>query len=151
MIVAVNKWDLVSDREEAAKLWEGEIRERLRFARKVPLVLVSARTGQRVLNILDLVDEAYEAAGRRIPTTELNRWLQEVSSRERASPARGRSVNLLYVTQTGTRPLRFVVFCNDPRRVHFSLRRFLENSLRERFDLGSTPLGLRFRSRRSAG
>ena len=62
---------------------------------------------------LDLVDEVHEQAGRRVPTTELNRWLQDVSRAERASPARGRSVNLLYATQTGVHPPRFVIFCND--------------------------------------
>ncbi len=149
IIVAVNKWDLVTGREEAARFWEDEVRHRLRFAKKVPMVLVSALTGQRVVKILDLVDEVYETAGRRIPTTELNRWLQDVSRAEQASPAKGRSVNLLYMTQTGTHPLRFVLFCNHPRRVHFSLKRFLDNSLRERFGLGATPVDLRFRGRRT--
>jgi GTP-binding protein len=149
LVVAVNKWDLIEGREEAAKHWEEEIRYRLRFAKKVPMVLVSALTGQRVLRILDLVDEVHEVAGRRIPTAELNRWLQHVSKVEQASPARGKSINLLYATQTGTRPLRFVIFCRAPKKVHFSLTRFLSNSLRDRFDLGATPIELRFRRGRS--
>jgi GTP-binding protein len=151
LVVAVNKWDLIEGREEAARHWEEEIRYRLRFAKKVPMVLVSALTGQRVLRILDLVDEAHEGAGRRIPTAELNRWLQDVSKVEQSSPARGRSINLLYATQIGARPLRFVVFCRAPRKVHFSLRRFLTNSLRDRFDLGASPIDLRFRRGRSRG
>ena len=151
VVVAVNKWDLVPEREAAAKAWEREVRSRLRFVKQVPMVLVSARTGQRVLSLLDQVDRLHEAAGRRVPTPELNRWLQEVARSERDSPARGRSVRLLYATQTGVRPPRFVLFCNDPERVHFSLRRHLENSLRERFGFGAAPLRLVFRSRRGSG
>jgi GTP-binding protein len=147
LVVIVNKWDLVRDRQAQAKVWERTVRQRLGFAKGVALVLASAKTGQRVERFLDHVDEAYTAAGLRVPTPELNRWLQEVAGVERASPAGGRSVNLLYVTQTGIRPPRFVLFCNDPRRVHFSLRRFLDNSLRARFAFGAAPIDLQFRRR----
>jgi GTP-binding protein len=109
--------------------------------------LVSAVTGQRVEKFLEHADELYAAAGRRVPTPELNRWLEDVARAEHASPARGRSINLLYATQVGIRPPRFLLFCNHPRRVHFSLKRFLENSLRERFAFGATPLRLQFRKR----
>jgi GTP-binding protein len=78
----------------------------------------------------------------------LNTWLQEEAEKERRAPAKGGSVRLFYATQTGIRPPRFVVFCNEARRLHFSLRRHLENSLRERFGFGASPLRLTFRSRR---
>jgi GTP-binding protein len=148
VVVAVNKWDLVTGREEAAAAWQDELRRRLRFVKEVPIVLVSARTGQRVLKILDHVDVVHEAAGRRVPTPELNRWLHEEAQGERTSPAGGRSVKLFYAAQTGVHPPRFVLFCNDARRVHFSLRRRLENRLRARFGFGAAPLHLQFRSRR---
>jgi GTP-binding protein len=147
LVIVVNKWDLVADREEAAKSWRDTIRGRLGFARHAPVVFASAVTGQRVEKFLEHADELYAAAGRRVPTPELNRWLEDVARAEQASPARGRSVKLLYVTQVGVRPPRFVLFCNHPRRVHFSLRRFLENSLRDRFAFGATPIQLRFRKR----
>jgi GTP-binding protein len=148
VVVAVNKWDLVEGKEVAAAAWQEELRRRLRFVKDVPIVLVSARTGQRVLKILDHVDAVHAAAGRRIPTPELNRWLHQEAQTERASPAAGGSVKLFYAAQTGVHPPRFVLFCNDARRVHFSLRRRLENSLRERFAFGAAPLHLQFRSRR---
>ena len=148
VVVAVNKWDIVEGREEAAAAWQEELRRRLKFVKEVPIVLVSARTGQRVLKLLDHVDTVYAAAGRRVPTPELNRWLQAQAQTERASPAGGHSVRLFYVAQTGVHPPRFVLFCNDARRVHFSLRRRLENSLREQFGFGAAPLHLQFRSRR---
>jgi GTP-binding protein len=148
IVVAINKWDLVENRESRAKDWEREMRERLRFVKEVPFVLVSAKSGQRVAKILDRVDELFEDAGKRVPTPALNTWLQEEAAKERRAPAKGGSVRLFYATQTGIRPPRFVVFCNEARRLHFSLRRHLENSLRERFGFGAAPLRLTFRSRR---
>jgi GTP-binding protein len=148
IVVAINKWDLVEGREGKAKDWEQELRERLRFVKEVPFLLVSAKSGQRVAKILDRVDELYADAGKRVPTPALNTWLQEESLKERRAPAKGGSVRLFYATQTGIRPPRFVVFCNEARRLHFSLRRHLENSLRERFSFGAAPLRLTFRSRR---
>jgi GTP-binding protein len=148
VVVAVNKWDLVEGREERAKAWSEDVRIRLKFLKDVPMVLVSAKTGQRVDKILDRVDETYAQASRTVTTPEINRWLQEEAERERRSPAKGGSIRLFYATQTGVRPLRFVLFCNDARRIHFSIRRRLENSLRERFAFGSAPMRLTFRSRR---
>ena len=148
IVVAVNKWDLVEERDVKAKDWDRELRERLRFVKEVPFVLVSAKSGQRVVKILDRVDELYADAGKRVPTPALNTWLQEEAAKERRAPAKGGSVRLFYATQTGIRPPRFLVFCNEARRLHFSLRRHLENSLRERFSFGAAPLRLTFRSRR---
>jgi GTP-binding protein len=148
IVVAINKWDLVEERESKAKDWEHEMRERLRFVKEVPFVLVSAKSGQRVAKILDCVDTLFAEASKRVPTPALNTWLQEESVKERRAPAKGGSVRLFYATQTGIRPPRFVVFCNEARRLHFSLRRHLENSLRQRFGFGAAPLRLTFRSRR---
>jgi GTP-binding protein len=147
LVVVINKWDRVADREEAAKRWRETIRERLSFARHAPLVFTSALTGQRADKFLEHADALYDKAGLRVPTPELNRWLEAVARKEQASPARGRSVKLLYATQVGVRPPSFVLFCNHPRRVHFSLRRFLENSLRDRFGFDGAPIRLRFRKR----
>jgi GTP-binding protein len=148
IVVAINKWDLVEEREGKAKDWEASLRERLRFVKEVPFVLVSAKSGQRVAKILDRVDELFADSSKRVPTPALNTWLQEESVKERRAPAKGGTVRLFYATQTGIRPPRFVVFCNEARRLHFSLRRHLENSLRERFGFGAAPLRLTYRSRR---
>ena len=147
LVVAVNKWDLIEGREEQAKHWAAEVRHRLRFVKQAPMVLISAKTGQRVSRVLEHADELYAAAGIEVPTPEVNRWLQSVE--HRPSSAGRRAPRLLYATQTGTRPPRFVVFCNDPAKIHFSFRRHLENSLRERFEFGGAPIRLEFRSRRT--
>jgi GTP-binding protein len=147
-VIVVNKWDLASDREEKVKTWEREIRTRLRFAGAAPVLFTSAKSGQRIARILDAAAEVHGAAGRRVPTPELNRWLARQAERERSNPAGGKSIRLFYATQTGIHPPRFVLFCNDARRVHFSLRRRLENDLRESFQFGPAPIRLSFRSRR---
>ena len=149
MVVAVNKWDLTSDREQATRDWEDRIRTRLRFAKQVPMVLVSAKTGQRVRKLLDRIDDVHRAAGIRVPTGELNRWLgQHVLARPEGAPRT--SLRLYYATQTGVHPPRFMLFCNDPRRAHFSVRRQIENGLRDRFGFGPAPIRLNWRARREA-
>jgi GTPase len=147
VVVAVNKWDLVEDREEAAKAWVRLLEDRLKFVKDVPVLLVSALTGQRITRLLDSAERLHATAAQRVPTPELNRWLHQVARAERDSPARGRSIRLYYATQTGVRPPRFVLFCNEARRVHFSLRRYLDNSLRARFGFDGVPIVLQFRSR----
>jgi len=148
VLFVVNKWDLVQNRAEAAKRWEASVRNRFPFLPDAPVLFASARTGQRVARILEEAARLHKAAGQRIGTAELNRWLREEAERERSGPAAGKSVNLLYATQLGVHPPRFVLFCSDPARVHFSLRRHLIRSLQERFGFRAVPLRLVFRARR---
>ena len=147
VVVAVNKWDLVEGREQQAKEWLETVHDRLRFVHESPMVLVSAKTGQRIGRILDHVDACYAAAGIRVSTPELNRWLQGIARAERSAPARGRSIRLFYATQTGVHPPTFTLFCNDPQFVHFSFERHLINGLREQFGFGAAPIRLKFRTR----
>lgn len=148
LVVAVNKWDLVEDRENAAKRWAEEIRDRPSFLPDVPHLLVSAKSGLRVGGLFELAAGAHTAACRRVGTVELNRWLAEHREGDPDRPPPKGSLRLFYATQTGIEPPRFLLFCNDPRRAHFSLRRRLENSLRERFAFGAAPLRLELRGRR---
>ena len=150
MVVVVNKWDLVLSREEAVKRWEERAARRLRFTHGAPLVFTSAESGQRVLKVLDRVDEVHAAAGIQVPTQQLNRWLQTHPAAAMRSSARGPGFRMFYATQTGVHPPRFLVFCNDPARAHFSTRRQIENSLRESFGFGPAPIRLEFRGRREA-
>lgn len=151
MVVAVNKWDLIEQREEQAKKWLDTVRGRLKFAKEAPMLLISAKSGQRVTRVLDLVDELWTASNTNIGTPELNRWLQDVAAPAMEAPVHGGSPRLFYATQIGVCPPSFLVFCNDTRLLHFSFKRHLENSLRERFALGGAPIRLRFRSRREGG
>ena len=149
----VNKWDLVGGWGEVqiARLLD-EVRRRLRFLGEAPLLTVSAKTGAGMARIFELSQRLAAAVERKIGTAELNRWLaRTVALHDPAMAQRGprlRPVKFYYATQLGTRPPTFVLFCSEPDAVQASYRRFLENQLRESFDLAGAPVRLRLRSRR---
>jgi GTP-binding protein len=144
----VNKCDLVGERGRALA---DEIARRLRGMPDVPVLHVSARTGKGVGRVLALVRRLARAAGREIPTAELNRWLQEAVRRHEPGMAqrgpRRRPLKFFYATQTATRPPTFLLFCTEPAAVQPSYRRFLEKRLRESFELDGVPIRLRLRKR----
>jgi len=147
-VVVLNKWDLISEREEESKRWLREVAHRLRFAKQAPLLFVSALSGQRITRILEEVDQVHASAGIQVPTADLNRYLHGQTEADPTAPPPRGSLRFFYMTQTGVYPPSFVLFCNDPKKVHFSVRRRIENDLRERFDFGAAPIRLSFRSRR---
>jgi GTP-binding protein len=145
----VNKWDLVA-KDERRALRE-TLERRLRGLADIPRLTISARTGQGVGRVLGQVRRLARAAALEIPTAALNRWLQEAIRRHEPAMAqrgsRRRPIKFFYATQTATRPPTFVLFCTEPSAVQPSYRRFLENRLREQFDLAGVPLRLRLRKR----
>jgi GTP-binding protein len=154
-LVVANKWDLVTPRAGAggARLLES-IRERLHFLADAPVVAVSAHTGAHVERLFPHVRQLAAAARRRIPTAELNRWLEGATARHQpALGTRGahrRPLRFFYATQTSVAPPTFVLFCTDPAAIKDSYRRYLENRLREAFGFQGVPLRLRLRARRRA-
>jgi GTP-binding protein len=154
-VVLANKWDLVGGEGRDGKTILAQIEHGLRFMPQVAIVPVSAKTGARLQRFLPAVRAAAAAAERRIPTADLNRWLQQVvRMHEPAVDRRGgrtRAIRFLYATQTAVRPPTFIFFCNEPRAVQASYRRFLENKLREAFDFRGTPVRIRLRARSRAG
>jgi GTP-binding protein len=151
-VVLAYKWDLIQKAgpERAAEVREG-ITRGLSFLPDVPLCQISAKTGAGVGGILGRGRKLLASASRRIPTAELNRWLADCTSRHEPAMAqrgmRRRPLKFFYATQTAICPPTFTVFCTDPRAVKGSYHRFLENRLRERFDLAGTPIRLRLRAR----
>lgn len=150
--ILVNKWDLAEDDEGATRRVREAIHERLRFASDTPVLTVSARTGLRIQRIFPLIRKLARAARLRIPTHELNRWLQEAASAHEPAMAqsgpRKRPLKFFYATQVGQRPPTFVLFCTEPTAVKESYRRYLENRLRERFDFEGAPIRIQLRARR---
>lgn len=149
-VAVVNKWDLVP-RERREDVLAG-VRHGLRFMDDVPIATVSAKTGARVTKLLPLIRQVAAAGGRRIPTSQLNRWLEDAVARHdpgmgRKASGRG-AVKLLYATQVGVRPPSFALFGSAPEDVSTAYRRYLENRLRESFDFAGTPIRLFMRSRR---
>jgi GTP-binding protein len=150
--VLANKWDLLSARDEGRRREVlASIANALRFMDDAPVLPVSARTGAGLPRVFDLVDRVARAGELRIPTAELNRWLERTVARHEPAMAqrgsRKKPVKFQYATQTGVRPPTFVLFCTEPQAVQPSYRRFLENQLRQEFDLRGTPIRLRLRAR----
>jgi GTP-binding protein len=154
-VIVANKWDLVTPRAgEAGRRVLDAIRERLKFLADAPVVSLSARTGAHVDRLFPVVRHLAAAAQRRVPTAELNRWLEDATARHQpALGTRGthrRPIRFFYATQTAVAPPTFVLFCTDPTAVKDGYRRYLENRLREAFGLQGVPVRLRLRARRRA-
>lgn len=147
LVVAVNKWDAVVKDTHTMQQFERRIREDLKFAPYAPLVFISAKTGQRVENVLDMALSINAERKKRIPTCVLNQVVRKALAEHQAPSSRGKLLKVLYITQVGVDPPTFVIKVNDPELVHFSFRRFLENRLREQFGFFGTPIRLYFRGR----
>jgi len=148
VILAANKWDLMKGRgPEFSKTFDEELRRQLKFLDYAPLLHISATTGERTGKVLETIDAVAEARARRVPTGELNRFVQAVTAvHPPASPGR-RQVRILYAAQTSVSPPTFVFFTNVATEFHFSYERFLVNRLRESFGLLGTPVRIQVRRR----
>ncbi len=119
--------------------YEKLVRDKLKFLSYAPIVFLSAKTGERVNRLYPLIVEVAEARRRRIPTPDLNRWLEQVDLARGTTP-KARPVKIYYVTQAKTAPPTFLLFTNQKQPLHFSYERFLENQLRDRFGFLGTPV-----------
>ncbi|CAM2064916.1 ribosome biogenesis GTPase Der [Sulfidibacter corallicola] len=143
VIVVVNKWDLVEDKEtNTVKRFEERIRRRLKFLETSPFVFISALTGQRVTRILDLATELHERASRRVTTGVLNRFVEDVKTKYRVPRAKGRHLKIFYMTQVESSPPTFVAVVNTKEELHFTQERFLINRIRDAFELEGVPIRL---------
>jgi len=148
IIVVVNKWDLIEKDTYTMDAYTKQIRADLRFLDYVPVLFISALTGQRVHKLLPLAFQVYQERLVRIPTGELNRLVEDATIRHAPPHKAGKRLKFLYATQASVDPPTFVFFVNDKRLVHFSYQRFLENQIRRRYGYLGTPLKLVFRSRK---
>jgi GTP-binding protein len=146
-VLVVNKWDLVEKDTFTVERFKDEIARELNFMRYVPTVFISALTGQRAQRVLDEALAVDAERRRRIPTGQLNEVVERTLAAHPPPSRKGRPVKVYYATQVAVAPPTFVFFVNDPSLVHFSLERFLENTLRDAFTFRGTPIRLRFRPR----
>jgi GTP-binding protein len=138
-LVVLSKWDIATvDLEDTRR----EIVERLR--QRPPVVVTSAKTGRGVSRVLDRVEELYDRHASRIPTAELNRFLGELREARQPPARNGKRLNLLYGTQVRARPPRFRLFVNDPGLITRDYGYWVENRLRERFELEGIPVAIDF-------
>jgi GTPase len=147
VVVIVNKWDLVEKDTYTLDEYTRIIRNELKFLDYVPVLFISAKTGQRVQKVLPLALQVQEERLRRISTGELNRILREAVVKHPPKSGKGRYLKFLYATQAGVDPPTFVFFVNDRTLVHFSYERYLENTLRQHYSFLGTPLRMVFRNR----
>lgn len=150
LIIVVNKWDLVAEKDaNTARRGQEELIEKAPFLRYVPFLYVSALTGQRVRNLLDLILEVAEARGVRVPTAEVNRVLEELVSRAAPPQKPGDEVKLLYASQIGTAPPTIAIVTNRPDDVPESYQRYLTHGFRSAWAFTGSPLRLKFTRRGS--
>ena len=147
-IIVVNKWDAVADKEtNTMRDMEREVREGLSYMTYAPVLFLSALTGSRVDKLFPEIQEVYKQNTSRITTGALNSILAEATARVQPPSDKGRRLKIYYMTQAGTKPPHFVIFCNDARLFHFSYQRYLENQIREVFGLKGTPIRITIRQK----
>jgi GTP-binding protein len=145
LVIALNKWDLVEERAGAMKRHREAADRLLSQVRGMPLVPVSAATGEGVDRLMEAVVQAYDVWNKRVPTARINRWLEGVLEQHPPPAVRGSRVKLRYMTQTKARPPSFVLFGTRTSVLPESYVRYLVNGLREAFELPGTPIRLSFR------
>ncbi|KFI25522.1 GTP-binding protein Der [Haematobacter missouriensis] len=146
VVIAVNKWDLVEDRQEKLRELKEQFDRSLPQLRGAPLVTVSAATGRGLDRLHDAIISAYQVWNRRITTAKLNQWLGAMTEAHPPPAPGGRRIRLRYMTQVKTRPPGFVLMCSHPDQLPESYRRYLVNGLRDSFDMPGTPIRLTLRS-----
>lgn len=146
MVVLLNKWDALETAEEKEAI-DVRVEERLGFVGYAPVLKISALTGRGASRIWDAVDVAYANYIQEIPTSQLNKLLTEMRDFGHTVSKGRQTLRLHYVTQTRTAPPGFTFFANHPTLVDDNFKRYLENRLRERFELTGTPIILKFRKK----
>jgi len=147
-VVAVNKWDLVDQGHKAGDEYKLKVADGLKHLSWAPLIFTSALTGRSVEKMLDAVGAAHSQFLRRISTPELNTFFRRVVSEYKPPTYKGKALSLGYIVQERNGPPTFAILVNDPARVHFTYRRYLENRLREEFGLEGTAVTLHFRAKK---
>ncbi len=141
-VVIVNKWDAVEKDNYSMQNYTDRIRQELNFMDYVPLLFISAKTGQRVEQVLPLALRAQEERLARITTGALNRILQKAQDQHSPTSRTGTNIRLYYGTQVRTDPPTFMIYCNNPQLAHFTYLRFLENQIRKEYPYTGTPIRL---------
>lgn len=146
-VLVINKWDLVEKDDRTMNRYTERIRQELGFMQYAPLVFTSALTGRRVPRVLDVVDFVAEQHAKRINTAHVNSLIREAAMQNPPPADKARRLKILYATQGGVKPPRFVLFVNDSELMHFSYLRYLENQFRSAYGFEGTPIRFILRNR----
>ena len=151
VIIVVNKWDAIEKDDKTIYRYTEKIRQILSFMPYARLLFVSAKTGQRLDKVFDLVDVVIENHSRRIQTGVINEIISEATAMNQPPSDKGKRLKIFYTTQVAVKPPTFVIFVNDKELMHFSYMRYLENKIREAFGFSGTPLRFIIRERSEKG
>ena len=148
MIIVVNKWDAIEKDDKTIYKFTEEIRQKLSYMPYAELLFVSAKTGQRLNKLFEMIDMVIENHSLRISTGVVNEIVTEAVALNQPPSDKGKRLRIYYVTQASVRPPTFVIFVNDKELMHFSYTRYLENKIREAFGFRGTPLKFIIRERK---
>ena len=148
VIIVVNKWDAFEKETGTLEKYKKEIYDQLKYLSYAPIIFVSAKTGQRVNKLFDLINHVAEQNAMRISTSVLNQVINEAIAIVQPPTDKGKRLKILYGTQASTKPPTFVIFVNDKELFHFSYERYLVNQIRKEFGLEGTPVRIIVREKR---
>ena len=148
IIIAVNKWDAIEKNDKTVKEHTDRIRQILSFMPYAEILFVSAKTGQRMHKIFDMIDMVIENNSMRVATGVLNEIMTEAVAMQQPPSDKGKRLKLYYITQVAVKPPTFVIFVNDKQLMHFSYTRYIENRIRDAFGFRGTSLKFIIRERK---
>ncbi len=146
-IIVVNKWDAVEKNDRTMNEYRKKLENDFSFMSYAPMIFISAKTGQRLDRLFELIMTVVNSAAMRISTGTLNDLLSEAVARVQPPTDKGRRLKILYMTQSGVKPPTFVFFVNSAELFHFSYQRYLENRIRDTFGMQGTPIRFVIRER----
>ena len=147
IIIAVNKWDAIEKNDKTIYEYTNKVRQILSFMPYAEIMFISAKTGQRLPKMFDMIDMVIENHSMRIDTGVLNQIMAEAVAMQQPPSDKGKRLKLYYITQVAVKPPTFVIFVNDKELMHFSYTRYIENRIREAFGFRGTPLRFIIRER----
>ncbi|MCI6676920.1 MAG: ribosome biogenesis GTPase Der [Clostridiales bacterium] len=148
VIIAVNKWDAIEKNDKTIYRFQEKIRETLSYMPYAEMIFISAKTGQRLNKLFELIDMIIENQSMRIATGVLNEIMTEAVALQQPPSDKGKRLKLYYITQVSVKPPTFVIFVNDKELMHFSYTRYIENKIREAFGFRGTSLKFIIRERK---
>ena len=151
IIIVVNKWDEYEKETGTLEKYKKDIYAKLSYLSYAPIIFISAKTGQRVEKLFDLINHVNEQNSMRIPTSNLNQVINEAIAIVQPPTDKGKRLKILYGTQVSTKPPTFVIFVNNKELFHFSYERYLVNQIRREFGLEGTPIRMIAREKHEKG
>ena len=148
VIIVVNKWDAIEKNDKTMREYEGKIRNVLSYMPYAEIMYISAKTGQRIHKLFEMIDMVIENQSLRIATGVLNEIMTEAVAMQQPPSDKGKRLKLYYITQVSVKPPTFVIFVNDKELMHYSYTRYLENKIREAFGFRGTSLKFFIRERK---